>query len=86
MVKLRNLSVFRPTGASIGDWGVTPLIMIFFSLVLLRYASVVVLNDNRQKEKPMKKDQSNDLCLFVSALIETSWAIGVSIVAGHLLT
>lgn len=78
--------MFRPTGASIGDWGVMTLIMIFFSLVLLRYASVVVLNDNRQREKPMKKDQKTDLCLFVSALFETSWAIGVSIIAGHLLT
>ena len=61
--------------------------MMFFSLVFLRCASMIfVTNDNVKKEASMNKNPKRDRNIFISALLETTWAFGISIIAGHLLT
>ena len=84
---LVDLSVFRPTGASTGDVGFMAFMMIFFSLALLRYASTVILNnDELKKEAPMEIEPNKDIRMLISAGLESIWAIGIGIIAGHLLT
>lgn len=61
--------------------------MMFFSLVFLRYASMIfVTNDNTKKEMPMNENPERNRNVFTAAILETIWAFGISIIAGHLLT
>jgi len=80
-------SVFRPTGASIGVVGLASYIMMFFSLVFLRYASAKILvSGNEKKEVSMEKEIEEGVHIFLSTLLESVWALGIGIMAGHLLT
>lgn len=57
-------------------------------LVLLRYASINLIpsNQNNIKEVSMVKTLTARTRVFLSSIFETTWAIGVGSVVGHLLT
>jgi len=80
--------VLRPIGV-IG-WGSIPLAFVGFVVllvILLRFISlklILSVSDNSNKEVPMKK--TSTVRIFVSSILETIWAAGVSSVVGHLST
>ena len=71
-------------------WGSSPLAFVGFVallLILLRFISlklILSVSDNSIKEVPMKK--TSTVRIFVSSILETIWAAGVSSVVGHLST
>jgi hypothetical protein len=56
-------------------------------LVLLRYISINLISSdqNNIKEVSMAKTLTARTRVFLSSIIETTWAIGVGGVVGHLL-
>lgn len=56
-------------------------------LVLLRYTSINLIpsDQNNIKEVSMVKTLNARIRLFLSSFFETSWAVGVGGVVGHLL-
>ena len=56
-------------------------------LVLLRYASINLIpsDQNNIKEVSMVKTLTARTRVFLSSIFETTWAIGVGSVVGHLL-
>jgi len=59
-------------------------------LLLLRYASIRLipstLNQDNIKEIPMEKTLKARTRIFLSSSVESIWATGVGVVAGHLST
>lgn len=57
-------------------------------LVLLRYISInlILSGQNNIKEVSMAKTLTARTRVFLSSIFETTWAIGVGGVVGHLLT
>ena len=53
---------------------------VVIAVLLLRCISLRLISPSNGKEVLMEKT------LFFSAIFETTWAVGVSIVAGHLST
>ncbi len=82
------MSVFWPIGVM--GWGSIPLAFVgfvVFLLTLLRninFKLILSVSDNSIKEAPMKK--TSTVRIFVSSILETIWAAGVSSVVGHLST
>ena len=76
----------------IGGGGLTPLMAIvgFVALLLflLRYSSFLLMpsNQNNIKEVPMKKTFNARTRIFLSSAVESLWATGVGVAAGHLST
>lgn len=74
-----------------GSGGSTPQMFVgfiaFFSL-LVRYLSIKLtlsVSELKKKEKPMATLTARDnIFVFLSILLETTWAIGVSSITGHL--
>ncbi len=56
-------------------------------LVLLRYISINLIPSDQDniKEVSMAKTSTARTRVFLSSIFETTWAIGVGSVAGHLL-
>jgi hypothetical protein len=76
----------------IGGGGLTPLIVIVgfeaLLLFLLRYSSFLLMpsNQNNIKEVSMKKTLNARTRIFLSSAVESLWATGVGVAAGHLST
>lgn len=84
------VSVFRSIGVIGGGLAIPLTIVgsIALLLVLLRYISIrlVPSSQNNIKEVSMVKTLKARTQVFVSSIVESSWAIGVGVVAGHLST
>lgn len=71
-------------------WGSIPLAFVGFVvllLVLLRFVSlnlILSVSDNSNEEVHMEK--TSTASIFVSSILETMWATGISSVVGHLST
>lgn len=82
-------SVFRPIG-EIGGGLAIPVTLVGSAallLVLLRYISINLIpsDQNNIKEVSMGKTLTARTRVFLSSIFETTWAIGVGGVVGHLL-
>ncbi|MBW0281673.1 hypothetical protein B4O99_19515 [Shewanella xiamenensis] len=82
-------SAFRPIGV-IGGGLTIPVALVgsvALLLVLLRYASInlVPSDQNNIKEVSMVKTLTARTRVLISSLFETTWAIGVGGLVGHLL-
>jgi len=61
---------------------------VFLLLLLLRYASIRLMPSNQDniKEVPMDKTLKTRTRIFLSSAVDSIWATGVGVVAGHLST
>jgi hypothetical protein len=81
--------VFRPIG-EIGGGLTIPVALVgsvALLLVLLRYISIRLISTGQSniKEVSMAKTLTVRIRILLSSIFETSWAIGVGSVVGHLL-
>lgn len=83
------LSVFRPMGVVGGEF-TNPVTFVSIAplLILLRYVSICIISseDVNKKEITMAKTLTTRIRVFISALFESSWAIGIGSVVAHLST
>lgn len=89
LLRLCVKSVFRPIG-EIGGGLATPVTLVgsvALLLVLLRYISITLISSdqNNIKEVSMANTLTARTRVFFSSFFETTWAIGVGGVVGHLL-
>lgn len=82
-------SAFRPIGVVGGGLAIPVTLVgsVALLLVLLRYASINLIpsDQNNIKEVSMVKTLTARTRVFLSSIFETTWAIGVGSVVGHLL-
>jgi hypothetical protein len=71
-----------------GQTTLMTFVFLIALLVLLRYISLLLLptDQSNNKEISMVKTFTDRTRVFFGSIFETTWAIGVSGVAGHLLT
>lgn len=81
--------MLRPIGV-IGGGGLAIPMMIVGSialcLVLLRYISIRLIpsDHNSIKEVSMVKTLKARSSIFFASMVESTWAIGIGVIAGHL--
>jgi hypothetical protein len=80
--------VFRPIGVIGGGFAIPMAIVgsVVLLLILLRYVSIRLVSSdhNSIKEVSMVKTLKARTRIFFSSVVESIWATGVGIVAGHL--
>jgi hypothetical protein len=74
------------SGVAIGATPISALVLITFSLVVARTASLVLETAKPEvKRRSDRKEGSMNGKLVAGSLLETAWAIGVSVVTSILL-